>query len=130
MERRVSVNGKVTSERPRVTPDGLPQGWAADEWPEDDDPLEQEDEGPAEGSAGTAPELGRQGPCLYLGSAGERCNRPALPGGFCDKHRAGQRSLPMRNPARILAVAGAIVALLWPYVEDVVHEIFRWMHSH
>lgn len=48
--------------------------------------------------------------------------------GFCSRHRPGPRNKAIRNPARVLAAAGAIVALLWPYVEDLAREILRWIH--
>jgi hypothetical protein len=35
----------------------------------------------------------------------------------------------IRNPARVLAAAIAIVALLWPYIHDVLREIIRWMQT-
>lgn len=128
MERRVSVNGEATSELPTMTPDGVPQGWKGDGWPEAGDQVEQDDEGPPTSAASEDAEPHGQGPCLYFGPAGERCNRPALAGGFCAVHRPGARNKAIRNPARLLAAAGAIVALLWPYVEDLVHEILRWIH--
>jgi hypothetical protein len=30
----------------------------------------------------------------------------------------------------VLAAVAAIIGILWPYVDDVVREIIRWMHSH
>jgi len=35
----------------------------------------------------------------------------------------------LKNPARILAAALGIVALIWPYVNDLVREILRWAHE-
>ena len=58
------------------------------------------------------------GPCLYLGPAGQRCERP---GGIASK---------MRDPRRILAAAVTIMVLLWPYLDELVHEIIGWKHSH
>lgn len=70
------------------------------------------------------------GPCLYLGTSGQRCARPALEGGFCAVHspRSGEGIAPNRK--RVLAAVAAIIGILWPYVDDVVREIIRWMHSH
>jgi hypothetical protein len=129
MERRVSVNAEATSELPRMTPDGLPQGWPQGGWLEADASDGPDALPPKETDVVEAASMG-QGPCLYLGPAGQRCNRPALAGGFCSVHRPGGRAKAVRNPARVLAAAGAIVALLWPYLEDLVREIIRWTHSH
>src|SRR5579863_3545842 len=56
-----------------------------------------------------------QGPCLYLGPSGQRCDRRAVEGGFCAIHGPGggiaQRAA---NPAKVLAAVAAIVALIWP----------------
>jgi hypothetical protein len=71
-----------------------------------------------------------RGPCLYLGPAGQRCNRAALDGGFCASHRPGRRiASAIRDPARVLAATIAIVALLWPYLHDVVRELLQWINS-
>jgi len=70
------------------------------------------------------------GPCLYLGPAGQRCARPALDGGFCASHRPGGGiGAAIRDLARVLAATVAIVALLWPYLHDVVRELLRWINS-
>jgi len=128
MERRVSVNAEATSDDGTVTPDGLPKGWSETVWTgkeasaEPSEPLSTED-GPVERKPSG------QGPCLYLGPAGQRCDRAALAGGFCASHRPGARREAFRNPARILAAALGIAALVWPYVNDLVREIIRWTHS-
>jgi hypothetical protein len=70
------------------------------------------------------------GPCLYLGPAGQRCDRRAVEGGFCAVHRPGGIASRVGNPGRILAAVAAIVTLLWPYLDELVHEIIRWRHSH
>jgi len=123
MERRVSVNGKATSDGSAIHPDGPPREWVDVEWPE----TEEAEAGAA--AAGREAKPQNQGPCLYLGPAGERCTRPALAGGFCEKHGLGGRVEAFRNPARILAALAGIVALLWPYVSDLVREIMRWAHG-
>ena len=128
MERRVSVNAEATSDEGTVTPDGLPKGWSEAAWAgkqasaEPSESLSTEDD-PAESKPSG------QGPCLYLGPAGQRCDRPALAGGFCVRHRPGARREVLKNPARILAAALGIAALVWPYVNDLVREIIRWTHS-
>lgn len=70
------------------------------------------------------------GPCLYLGSSGQRCARPALESGFCAVHSPGSGAVITPNRRRVLAAVAAILGILWPYVDDVVREIIRWMHSH
>ena len=72
-----------------------------------------------------------QGPCLYLGPNGQRCDRRALAGGYCASHRTGGISLPkIALTKRTLAAIAAASWFLWPYVGEVVREIIRWMHSH
>lgn len=66
------------------------------------------------------------GPCLYLGPAGQRCSRRALPGGFCALHQPGARR-PVGSTAsakRVAAVVGALVALL-PWLGDLIRELIR-----
>jgi hypothetical protein len=135
MERRVSVNDEMTSGRPEISPDGLPQGWAAGDWaPEADaaDALHERAGKPR----GQRQEAQEQGPCLYLGPSGQRCGRRALAGGFCAKHRMDGTddeetgAASRKNWSRVLAATGAIIALLWPYIEDLVHEIMRWTRTH
>lgn len=70
------------------------------------------------------------GPCLYLGPSGQRCAKPALEGGFCAIHSPGSSLAITPNRRRVLAAVAAIIGILWPYVDDVVREIIRWMHSH
>jgi hypothetical protein len=72
-----------------------------------------------------------QGPCLYLGPNGQRCDRRALAGGYCASHRPGAISLPkVALSKRTLAAIVAISGILWPFLADLVREIIRWMHSH
>jgi len=118
MERRVSVNAKATSEPPTDRSDELTRAWP-------DQELLQTQGFPGEGSSSDS-EPRPNGPCLYFGPAGERCSRPALSGGFCAKHQPGGPMEALKNPARILAAALGIVALIWPYVNDLVREILRW----
>ena len=70
------------------------------------------------------------GPCLYLGPSGQRCAKPALEGGFCAVHSPGSGGAITPNRRRVLAAVAAIIGILWPYVDDLVREIIRWMHSH
>ena len=70
------------------------------------------------------------GPCLYLGPSGQRCAKPAIEGGFCAVHSPASGAAITPNRKRVLAAVAAIIGILWPYVDDVVREIIRWMHSH
>jgi hypothetical protein len=121
MERRVSVNGIATSGPPADRSDELSGAWP-------DQELLETQGFPGDSSSGET-EPRQSGPCLYLGPAGERCSRPALAGAFCAKHQPGGRMEALKNPARILAAALGIVALIWPYVNDLVREILRWTHE-
>jgi len=69
---------------------------------------------------------GDQGPCLYLGPAGERCRRKAVEGGFCLKHQPqpAQPVSPARAVRRGVAILMAVVAL-WPLVADVIRALIR-----
>lgn len=116
MERRVSVNAGAV---PAITPDGFPQGWSQ--------PAFSREEAPEDPRTLARP--AGQGPCLYLGPGGERCERPAVGGGFCAAHRAHMPKTFDAHPVRFWAAAGTIAALLWPYLEFVVREIIRWAHS-
>jgi hypothetical protein len=101
---------------------------------------------------------GDQGPCLYFGPQGQRCDRPAIANGFCARHLPEQLNLSARfgatsadqsgvappgskpyggvvSPgskpfARVIAVGIAIFAALWPVIADLLREIFRWIHAH
>jgi hypothetical protein len=72
-----------------------------------------------------------QGPCLYLGPRGQRCNRRALKDGYCAIHQPGAISLPKAALSKkTLAAIAAIAGGLWPLIADLVREIMRWIHSH
>jgi hypothetical protein len=90
---------------------------------------------------------GDQGPCLYFGPQGQRCDRRALADGFCARHlpaqlgqsaqagatspeRPGAASLGSKPFGRIIAIGIAIFAALWPVVADLLREIIRWIHAH
>ena len=90
---------------------------------------------------------GDQGPCLYFGPQGQRCDRRAIANGFCARHlpaqlgqraqdagtspeRSGVASLGAKPFGRIIAIGIAIFAALWPVVADLLHEIIRWIHAH
>jgi hypothetical protein len=96
-----------------------------------DDTLETPDFGGADSLPETAgaprrASLDDQGPCLYLGPAGQRCGRRAVAGNFCARHQPGASqilSLPQIS-RRGVAVIG-LLAVLWPVLADLVREIVR-----
>jgi hypothetical protein len=122
----------------------------------DSDGLEPASNGVSTTRFGSAPTSGKirndQGPCLYFGPQGQRCNRPAIANGFCARHmpaqlgrpgqlgqsakvaasyaRPGGAALGSRPLGRIVAIGIAIFAALWPVVADLLSEIFRWIHAH
>lgn len=69
------------------------------------------------------------GPCLYFGPSGQRCDRPALEGGFCSKHDPNVVAHKVSVPARVAAASLGILGVLWPYVADLAREIIRWIHA-
>jgi hypothetical protein len=72
-----------------------------------------------------------QGPCLYLGPRGQRCGRRATKGGFCAIHQPGAVVGGIAKPSKKLAASVlAIVAVIWPYLADIVREVIRWIHAH
>jgi hypothetical protein len=73
-----------------------------------------------------------QGPCLYLGPQGQRCARPALPGGFCSRHQPGSDATKTqsRGIPKIAAVGIGILAALWPIIFDILRIIIRWFRAH
>lgn len=100
MERRVSVNDQIEELSLDLPPEA---GWQPD----------------------SATEAHRS--CLYLGPAGQRCARPALPGGYCAGHHTDEAfRLPSRRYGRVLIATIALVLIVWPYVTDLLHELVRW----
>jgi hypothetical protein len=89
------------------------------------------DETPEFRTLSSPPGEADQGPCLYLGPSGQRCNRRALEGGFCAIHRPGAPSLPKAAVSKrtLAAILGAL-GLLWPFLADIVREIMRFIHPH
>jgi len=64
--------------------------------------------------------------CLYLGRNGERCERPAQPGGFCQRHAPRH---PVSVWPSLLRRAGAallLLAFLWLVLADLLREIAAW----
>lgn len=70
-----------------------------------------------------------EGPCLYLGPAGQRCYQPALKGGFCAAHQPGATSrAKVGKRTKVAAAAAGIGGALWPYIYDFVRELMRILH--
>jgi hypothetical protein len=81
--------------------------------------------------AASGPDLG---PCLYFGPAGQRCDRRASAGSFCERHQAKEAdrygeasstSLPQVTK-RALGAAG-ILAVLWPILFNLIRELLRFL---
>ncbi|HWG57843.1 MAG TPA: hypothetical protein VN661_02225 [Candidatus Acidoferrales bacterium] len=72
-----------------------------------------------------------QGPCLYLGPAGERCEQRALKGGFCRRHQPGAPRFiigdanPPLTSKRVAAIV-AIIGALWPILMDFLHALAKF----
>jgi hypothetical protein len=72
-----------------------------------------------------------QGPCLYLGPRGQRCSRRATKAGFCAIHQPDASIGRIAKPSKKLAASLlAIIAVIWPYLADLVREVIRWIHAH
>lgn len=117
-------NTSVFSPRPPAGPDGPPGS--------------DKETGVGEGldaatvrTAGTRrPTSQDEGPCLYLGPAGQRCDRRALKGGFCAWHQPGaERRKPAADSSqrsKRLAAAIAIIAALWPVLMQFLHALAKF----
>lgn len=126
MEPRLSVTQIAT---PKITPDGLPQGWSHDVRPDVSESGTDRDVAPVRALRATIASVDR-GPCLYLGPRGQRCTKRAIDGGFCTAHCPSAPKGAATNPRRYLAAAAAIVGILWPYLDFAVRELIRWARSH
>jgi hypothetical protein len=92
--------------------------------------------GTAAGDFGTQPAGARfapngsaqadQGPCLYLGPAGQRCDRRAAKDGFCAHHQPGAPVLasPIFTPKKVAAFLMAL-AILWPELARLLGALAR-----
>ena len=112
MERSVSVNDFGSNARPTVRRDEAESGLDADGLP----------------AGGRRRPLARaikadQGPCLYLGPAGQRCDRPWLRG-FCARHQPGA-GRPLRQEfSRVVAAGIGIMAAMWPVLATCCAKCF------
>jgi hypothetical protein len=70
--------------------------------------------------------LGDLGPCLYLGPAGQRCDRCATRNGFCQRHQPGASviSAPFFTPKKLAAFLIAL-AMLWPELTRFLSALAR-----
>jgi hypothetical protein len=146
MERRVTVNDD--SDPPwqdspdSAAPDvlaGPADDPSADPAPETDEPgwsdlpeiyVGDQLAAPASSQAGTPSPDPSHGPCLYLGTTGERCSKPALAGGFCARHHPDkERRWPGRDYRRVLLASIALIAILWPYFQDAVQLVLRFVRE-
>jgi hypothetical protein len=95
-----------------------------------EDGIGADDLGPMQTSvAPAAPTTADQGPCLYLGPAGQRCYRRAVKGGFCALHQLDATvRAKIGKPSKIAAAVTGIVGVLWPYIYDFVHQLIRLLH--
>ena len=66
------------------------------------------------------------GPCLYLGPAGQRCDRRATRDGFCQRHQpdAPTTSTPFFTPKKLAAFLIAL-AMLWPELTRFLSALAR-----
>jgi hypothetical protein len=70
-----------------------------------------------------------EGPCLYLGPAGQRCYKRAIKDGFCAAHQPGVTTrAQVAKRSKIAAAIAGILGALWPYVYDFVHALLRLFH--
>jgi hypothetical protein len=95
-----------------------------------DDNIGSVDPGPVQTIAVKAStEEADEGPCLYLGPAGQRCYRPALKGGFCAAHQPGATArAKIGKKSKVVAAIAGIGGALWPYIYDFVRELIRILH--
>jgi len=67
-----------------------------------------------------------QGPCLYLGPSGQRCDRRAAAASFCTRHQPGaSQTLSLPQLSRRSAAVIGLLAVLWPVLADLIREIMR-----
>ncbi len=67
------------------------------------------------------------GPCLYLGPQGQRCERPALEDGFCERHSPEYAGTRSRFKKQIVAVILLLAGLLWPLLHELLRTLSRWI---
>lgn len=151
MERGVNVNAGAFDDQPRApeefayaddtdmaadsSPEDSPErlGWVdAPKPPQLSPPLQPAETAAARTSRGPdgAPAGADQGPCLYFGPAGQRCDRRAIASGYCSKHQPAslsgvQPSLSIPQISKRALGAAGILAVLWPILFDFIRELLR-----
>jgi hypothetical protein len=107
-------------------------GWVdAPQPPQLRPPKASTDIGAASGDRGFAgaPARSDLGPCLYFGSAGQRCDRRATANGYCSRHQPasllGAPSLSIPQISKRALGAAGILAALWPILADLIRELLR-----
>jgi hypothetical protein len=68
------------------------------------------------------------GPCLYLGRAGQRCDRRATRDGFCHRHQPDVPAIstPFFTPKKLAAFLIAL-AMLWPELTRFLTALARML---
>jgi hypothetical protein len=84
------------------------------------------DQQPPKPSAANRALTGDLGPCLYLGPAGQRCDRGATRAGFCQRHQPGASvtSAQFFTPKKLAAFLIAL-AMLWPELTRFLSALAR-----
>ena len=76
----------------------------------------------------SVPAIGDQGPCLYFGPSGQRCDRRAIEGGFCSRHQpGGGQTLSVPQISRRTVGVVGLLAVLWPVLADLIRELIRFL---
>jgi hypothetical protein len=94
--------------------------------PETDHPADIE-EGFLDKPPISVPAIDDQGPCLYFGPAGQRCNRRGIEGGFCSRHQPGRQMLSVPQVSRRTVGVVGLLAVLWPVLADLIRELIRFL---
>jgi hypothetical protein len=97
-----------------------------------EDSVGADDLGPIQTAIAAPPTArGNEGPCLYLGPAGQRCYQRAVKGGFCAAHQPGVTArAKIGKRGKLLAAIAGIAGVVWPYVYDFIRELIRIFHPH
>lgn len=90
------------------------------------DTLTESEDGGYDESPFASQATASQGPCLYLGPSGQRCERQAVEGGYCARHQShGEKAVSTPQLSRrALGIIG-VLAVLWPVLADLIRELIR-----
>ncbi|HLW81526.1 MAG TPA: DUF5763 domain-containing protein [Candidatus Acidoferrales bacterium] len=61
--------------------------------------------------------------CLHLNPSGQRCSRPALEDGFCERHGPDATWRFAFTARRKIAAILLAAAILWPILLDLYHAL-------